>query len=188
MLLRQYNYVVFAARKEFLGIFIVSCYRHYIIQRSVKLKKIQLRKIGILLVLSAMPSVYANNLSMTPLGVENPVEITISFTNSTSVVNMGFSSADDAGCSVQAAVFYIGGTPFPLGAAPPRVAYFNGYLPRYAADLCLATTGGTIALDGVVTDQGLCSSHTGCYEYTCDRVGGSITSITPKTPFTATCA
>lgn len=152
------------------------------------MKKIQLRKIGILLVLSATPSVYANNLSMTPFGVANPVQITISFTNSTNVVDMGFTSADDAGCGAQVAVSYTGGTPFPLGAAPTRVAYFNGHLPKYAADLCLATTGGTIALDGVITNLGACPAHAGCYSYTCDHVGGSITSITPIIPFTATCA
>lgn len=157
------------------------------------MKKIQLRKIGILLVLSATPSVYATNLSMTPFGVENPVQITISFTNSTVVMGMGFGSSADLSCGssgFQVAVSYTGGPPFALGAASPRVAYFNGHLPRYASDLCLVTSGGTIALDGVVTDQGLCPAAAGCYRYTCDFVGpgASITSITPITPFTATCA
>lgn len=156
--------------------------------RNVKLEKIQLRQIVILLVLSATPSVYASDLSMTSFGVANAVQLNISFTLSTEVVNIGFSSASGNDCSAEITGSYLGGTAFALGATSPRVAYFNGHLPYLAADLCLATSGGTIALDGVVTDQGLCAAHTGCYSYTCDTIGGSITSITPITPFTATCA
>ncbi len=161
---------------------------NYTILRNVKLKKIQLRKIVILLALSAAPSMYASELSMMPFGVANPVRVDISFSTSKYVTNMGFLSAADASCGAEVAVSYSGGTAFPLGATSPRAAYFNGYLPRYAEDLCLATTGGTIALDGVVTDRGLCPVVTGCYFYTCDSVGGNITSITTITPFTATCS
>jgi len=140
--------------------------------------------------LSATPSVYATNLSITPFGVQNPVQITISFTNSTVVKHIGFTSSSSDNCDAGMAVSYGTGNPpfFPLGATSPRVAYFNGHLPATAADLCLATSGGTIALDGVVTDQGLCPTKTGCYSYTCNEIGGQITSITPITPFTATCA
>jgi hypothetical protein len=152
--------------------------------RSVKLKKIQLRKIVILLALSAAPSMYASELSMMPFGVANPVRVDISFTTSTHVIDMGFSSADDASCGPQVAVSYSGGTAFAL--PPTGVVYFNGYLPRYAVDLCVATTGGTIALDGMHTNVGVCAVA-GCYSYTCDFIGGNITSITPITPFTAAC-
>lgn len=161
---------------------------NYIILRNVKLKKIRLRKIVILLALSATPSVYASELSMTPFGVANAVRIDISFTNSTHVIDMGFSSADDASCGNGVAVSYSGGTAFALPLT--GVVYFNGYLPNFAADLCLATTGGTIALDGVTTNLGPCTFHAGCYSYTCDIIGGNITSITPlvpPVPFTATC-
>lgn len=149
------------------------------------MKKIQLRKIVILLALSATPSVYASELSMTPFGVANAVQLDISFTNSTHVIDMGFASTDDASCGAQVAVSYSGGTAFAL--PPTGVVYFNGYLPRYAGDLCVATTGGTIALDGVTTNLGACTAYAGCYSYTCDQVGGIITGITPIIPFTATC-
>ena len=143
----------------------------------------------ILLALSATPSVYASELSMMPLGVANAVRLEISFTNSTSVTNMGFSSASDQSCGNEINASYVGGPAFALGVASPRVAYFNGHLPSIAADLelCVNTTSGTIALDGLVTDQGQCPVFTGCYSYTCNQVGGSITGITPITPFTATC-
>lgn len=159
--------------------------------RNVKLKKIQLRKIVILLALSATSSGYASELSMTPFEVPNAVRLDISFTLSTGVTHMGFSSSSapelDCGNAINAS--YLGGPAFALGATSPRVAYFNGHLPWIAADLelCLNTTSGTIALDGIVTDQGLCPVVTGCYSYTCDHVGGIITGITPITPFTATC-
>lgn len=161
-----------------------------IILRSVKLKKTQLRKIVILLVLSAMGSVYASELSMTPFGVANAVAITITFTNSTSVTEIGFGSAPDMSCGPALTSPYTGGSDFALGAPPTKTAYFNGYLPALAGqlDFCTTTTSGTISLDGVLTDLGLCSAHAGCYSYTCDSIGGSITSITPITPFTATCA
>lgn len=157
---------------------------------NVKLKKIQLRKIVILLVLSATASVYASELSMTPFGVANAVAITITFTNSTGVTEMGFGSAPDMSCGPALTSPYTGGPAFALGAPPTKTAYFNGYLPALAGqlDFCGTTTSGTISLDGVLTDQGLCPAHTGCYSYTCNAVGGSITSITPIIPFTATCA
>lgn len=140
----------------------------------------------ILLALSATPSVYASELSMTPFGVANAVRLEISFTNSTGVTNMGFSSASDQSCGNEINASYLGGTAFTLGASSPRVAYFNGHLPFLATDLCL-NTSGTIALDGIVTDQGSCPVVTGCYSYTCDQAGGSITGIALITPFTATC-
>lgn len=150
------------------------------------MKKIQFRKVVILLALSATPSVYASELSMTPFGVANAVRLDISFTLSTGVTDMGFSSASDQSCGNEINASYQGGTPFALGAPSPRVAYFNGHLPWITAVLCVSTSG-TIALDGIVTDQGLCPVVTGCYSYTCDQVGGIITGITPITPFTATC-
>lgn len=141
----------------------------------------------ILLALSATNSMYANSISMTPFGVANAVRLDISFTLSTTVVNVGFSSASDGSCGPEIVDSYSGDPTFALGATSPRAVYFNGYLPYLANTLCLVTSGGTIALDGVVTDRGLCPAHTGCYSYTCDAVGGSITGITPITPFTATC-
>jgi hypothetical protein len=160
-----------------------------IIRRNVKLKKIQLWKIVILLALSATPSVYASELSITPLAVANAVRIDISFTNSTGVTQMGFRSATDGICTNGINASYVGGPDFALGGSSPRVAYFNGHLPAIAnaLELCVGTTSGTIALDGVVTNRGLCSNVTGCYSYTCDQVGGIITGITPIDPFTATC-
>ena len=154
--------------------------------RNVKLKKTQLQKIVILLALSATPSVYASELSMTPFGVANAVRLDISFRNSTVVTDMGFTSARDQSCSNEMNASYQGGAGFALGVVSPRPVYFNGYLPAIAADLCVSTSG-TIALDGVVTDRGQCGVITGCYSYTCDRVGGFITGITPITPFTASC-
>ena len=151
------------------------------------MKKIQLRKIVILLALSATPSVYASELSMTPFGVANAVAITITFTNSTGVTAMGFRSAPDMSCGGGVNASYSGGAVFPLGAAPTKVAYFNGFLPYIANNLCLSTTGGTIALGGVFTERGECTAYAGCYSYTCDNVGGIITGITTITPFTATC-
>lgn len=151
----------------------------------------------ILLALSATPSVYASELSMTPFGVANAVRIDISFTNSTHVRDMGFTSAPPGeDCGPNIAVSYAGGTLFALGAASPRAAYFNGHLPHFAADLELCTitnhNGGTIALDGVNTDLGLCTSHTGCYSYTCVAVPGepvtyTIATMTTIHLFTATC-
>ena len=154
--------------------------------RNVKLKKIQLRKIVILLALIATSSVYASALSMTPLGVANAVRLDISFTNSTLVNRMGFRTTSQQDCTAENRADYSTGNSFALVAPPLRPVYFNGYLPAIANDLCVSTSG-TIALDGVVTDQGLCSVVTGCYSYTCDQVGGIITGITPITPFTATC-
>jgi hypothetical protein len=144
----------------------------------------------VLLALSAAPSMYASELSMAPFGVANPVAITITFTNSTGVTEIGFGSAPDMSCGPALTSPYTGGPAFALGASSPRVAYFNGYLPALAGqlDFCGTTTSGTISLDGVLTDQGLCPAHTGCYSYTCDFIGGSLTSITPIIPFTATCA
>jgi hypothetical protein len=144
-----------------------------------------------LLALSATSSVYASELSIMPFGVANAVAITITFTNSVGVRRIGFIS-DDAPqltCGPGINADYLGGTDFALGGISPRVAYFNGYLPAIANDLelCLHTTTGTIALDGIVTDQGLCPAVTGCYSYTCDQVGGVITGITPRYPFTANC-
>ena len=162
--------------------------------RNVKLKKIQLRKIVVLLALGATPSVYANELSMTPFGVANAVAITITFTNSTGVTDMGFRSAPDMSCGNEINASYQGGASFPLGTPPTKVAYFNGFLLNIANDLelCLSTTGGTISLDGVVTEDVLhnthqCSSYTGCYSYTCNYINGNITSITSLVAFTATC-
>ena len=156
------------------------------------MKKTQLRKIVFLLALIATPSVYAIELSMTPLGVANAVRIDISFTSSSNVTSMGFTSETDQSCGAALTSEYTGPplAPFALGGTSPRVAYFNGHLPAIAGilELCGTTTSGTIGLDGVVTNLGLCTSHQGCYSYTCDRVGGIITGITLITPFTATCA
>ena len=166
---------------------------NYRILRNVKLKKIQLRKIVILLALSVTPSVYASELGMMPLGVANAVRLDISFTNSTGVTRMGLSSDDDPAltCGNRITSDYLGGPPFALGALSPRVAYFNGHLPWIAAalELCLHTTSGTIAMDGILTELGACSLpiNPGCYSYTCDHVGGTITGITQIYPFTATC-
>lgn len=154
--------------------------------RSVKLKKTKFAKIVMLLALSATPNVYARELSMIP----HPIAITISFTNATTVTDMGFTSASDLSCGPEVTASYSGGTPFSLGATSPRVAYFNGHLPAIADQLCLIQIGGTIGLDGIVTDQGPCSGYSGCYLYRCDAVGGSITDITPldpAQPFAATC-
>ena len=163
------------------------CSGNYTIRRNVILKKAQLRKIVFLLALSAMPRVYASELSMTPFGVANPVRLEISFTVSTGVTHMGFSSAYDQSCGTDIAVpGYTVGPAFALGATSPRVAYFNGHLPFLANDLCISTSG-TIALDGIRTNLGACPAYAGCYSYTCDQIGGIITSITPMVPFTATC-
>jgi len=110
---------------------------------------------------------------------------------------MGFSSSSDpeAPCGNGIAVSYIGGIAFPLvhtgptGTQSTQVVYFNGYLPAMATDLELCTdtiSSGTIALDGVTTDQGLCPAHAGCYSYTCDAEH-EVNSITEIDPFTATC-
>lgn len=159
---------------------------NYTILRNVKLKKTQLRKIVFLFALCATPSLYASELSMTPFGVANAVRLDISFTLSTGVTHMGFSSASDQSCGNEINASYLGGPAFALGAPSPRVTYFNGHLPWIATDLCVSTSG-TIALDGIITDQGPCPAFTGCYSYTCDQVGGTITGITPIHPFTATC-
>jgi len=136
--------------------------------------------------LSATPSVYGSDLSMTSFRVPNEVRLDISFTNSTVVTDVGFSSSSQQDCGPEIVVSYTGGTTFPLGASSPRAAFFNGHLPGHAADLCVGTSG-TIALDGIITNLGACPVFAGCYSYTCDHVGGSITGITPITPFTATC-
>lgn len=145
----------------------------------------------ILLALSATPSMYASELSMAPFGVANAVPLEISFVNSTGVTRIGFTSDDDPAltCGNRISADYLGGPAFALGALSPRVTYFNGHLPSIAADLnlCVDTTSGTIALDGILTDGVPCVAFTGCYSYTCDQVGGTITGITPITPFTATC-
>ncbi len=141
----------------------------------------------LLLVLSATPSVYASDLSTTPSRVPNAVRLDITFTNSTGVTSIGFSSSSGQDCGNEINASYTGGTAFALGATSPRAACFNGHLPLIAADLCVATSG-TIALDGIVTNLGLCASVAGCYSYTCNMVGGVITGMTPITPFTATCS
>ncbi len=145
----------------------------------------------ILLALSATPSVYASELSMTPIGVANAVRLDISFTLSTGVTRIGFTSDDDPllTCGNRISADYLGGPAFALGALSPRVAYFNGHLPAIATDLelCVHTNSGTIALDGILTDGVPCTAFTGCYSYTCNQVGGIITGITTITPFTATC-
>ena len=142
--------------------------------------------------MGVMPGVYASELSITPFGVANPVAITITFRDSTGVSLVGLASDDnrDLTCGTGISAPYAAGTPFSLGGASPRVAYFNGYVPWIANDLelCLYSTRGTITLDGVFTDKGECGSLSGCYSYTCDELGGSITGITQITPFTATCA
>jgi hypothetical protein len=145
----------------------------------------------ILLALSVTSSVYAGELSMTPFGVANPVRIEITFTTATDVTQIGFASDDapELTCGARMVSSYSTGPAFALGATSPRVAYFNGYLPALAGELelCVHTNTGTISLDGVITDHGQCPAQAGCYSYTCDSIGGNITSITPITPFTATC-
>ncbi len=146
----------------------------------------------ILLALSAAPSMYASELSMMPFGVANPVQIDITFSTSSGVTLMGLASDDDPAltCGSKISAPYLGGPAFALGAPPTKTAYFNGFLPATAADieLCVHTASGTIALDGIETERGDCIALTGCYSYACDRVGGSVTSITVLIPFTATCS
>ena len=100
------------------------------------MKKIQLRKIVILLALSATPSVYASVLSLTPLGVANAVRLEISFNNSTVVTDMGFRSAPDQSCGNLVNASYTGGTPFALGQRrrgwPTSTGTCHGLPPIYA--------------------------------------------------------